>query len=35
MSFGEYVISTWFIQKTVKVDLDVRLNHAYLQDKQL
>jgi hypothetical protein len=30
MSFGESVISTGFIQKTIKVDLDVRINCAYL-----
>ena len=29
MSFGESVFSTGFIQKTVKVDLHVRINHAY------
>ena len=29
MSFGESVISAGFIKKTVKVDLDVRLNRAY------
>ena len=33
-SFGESVFSTGFIQKTVKVDLDVRLNRAYPQRKQ-
>ena len=32
-SFGESVISTGFIQKTIKVDLDVKLNHAYPQQK--
>ena len=31
MSFGESVFSTGFIQKTVKVDLHVRFNRAYLQ----
>ena len=31
MSFGESVISVGFIQKTIKVDLDVRVNHAYPQ----
>ena len=35
MSFGEYVFSVGFIQKTVKVDLDVGLNHDYPRDKQL
>jgi hypothetical protein len=35
MSFGESVFSAGFIQKTIKVDLDVRLNHDYSQDKQL
>ena len=34
MSFGESVFSVGFIQKTIKVDLDVRLNHAYPQQKQ-
>ena len=29
MSFVESVFSAGFIQKTVKVDLDVRLNRAY------
>ena len=29
MSFGESVISAGFIQKIIKVDLDVRVNHAY------
>ena len=29
MSFGESVISAGCIQKTIKVDLDVRVNHAY------
>ena len=29
MSFGESMISAGFIQKTIKVDLDVRVNHAY------
>jgi hypothetical protein len=29
MSFGETMISTGFIQKIVKVDLDVRINRAY------
>ena len=29
MSFGEYVFSTGFIQKTVKADLHVRINCAY------
>ena len=31
MSFGEYVFSAGFIQKTIKVDLDIRVNRAYLQ----
>ena len=35
MSFDESVFSIGFIQKTVKVDLDVRLNHDYPRDKQL
>ena len=30
MSFGESIFSTGFIQKTVKVDLHVRINLAYL-----
>ena len=34
MSFGESIFSTGFMQKTVKVDLDVRFNHAYPQRKQ-
>ena len=34
MSFGESVFSVGFIQKTVKVGLDVRLNRAYPQRKQ-
>ena len=29
-SFGESVIFAGFIQKTVKVDLDARVNHDYL-----
>ena len=33
MSFGESVFSRGFIQKTVKVDLHVRFNHAYPQWK--
>jgi hypothetical protein len=33
MSFGEFVFSAGFIQKTVKVDLDVRLNRTYPQRK--
>jgi hypothetical protein len=28
MSFGEYVISTGFNQKTIKADLHVRVNNA-------
>ena len=35
MSFGESAFSTGFIQKIVKVDLDVRSNHAYPWHKQL
>ena len=35
MSFGESMFSTRFIQKTIKVDIDVRSNHAYPQRKQL
>ena len=31
MGFGESMISTGFIQKTVKVDLHVRFNCAYPQ----
>jgi hypothetical protein len=31
MSFGEFVFSTGFIQKIIKVDLDVRFNCVYLQ----
>ena len=34
MSFGESIFSIGFIQKTVKVDQDVRLNRAYPQRKQ-
>ena len=30
MSFGESVFSAGFIQKTIKVDLHVRFNGAYL-----
>ena len=30
MSFGESVYSVEFIQKTIKADLYVRINHAYL-----
>ena len=29
MSFGESAISAGFIQKSIKVDLDVRVNRAY------
>jgi len=29
MSFDEFVFSAWFIQKTIKADLHVRINHAY------
>ena len=31
MIFGEFVIPAGFIQKTIKVYLDVRVNHAYPQ----
>ena len=31
MSFGESIFSAGFIQKTVKVDLDVRVIRAYPQ----
>ena len=31
MSFGEFLFSAGFILKTIKVDLDVRLNRAYPQ----
>jgi hypothetical protein len=31
MSFGEYLIFVGFIQKTIKVDLDARINRAYSQ----
>ena len=34
MSFGKSIFSAGFIQKTIKVDLDVRLNRAYPQRKQ-
>ena len=34
MSFGESVFSAGFIQKTVKVDQDIRLNRAYPLQKQ-
>ena len=34
MSFGESEFSAVFIQKTIKVDQDVRFNHAYPQRKQ-
>ena len=30
-SFGESIFFTGFIQKTIKVDLDVRLNYTYPQ----
>ena len=33
-SFGGSIFSAGFIQKTIKVDLDVRLNRAYPQQKQ-
>ena len=35
ISFGESVYSTGFIQKSIKVDLNVRINRNYLQRKQL
>ena len=35
MSFVESVFSAGFIQKIVKVDLNVKVNHAYLSRKQL
>ena len=31
MSFGEFVFSVGFIQKTIKVDLHVRFNYTYPQ----
>ena len=34
MSFGEFVFSAGFIQKTVKEDLDDRLNRTYPLRKQ-
>ena len=34
MSFGKSIFSVGFIQKTIKADLNVRLNHAYPQLKQ-
>ena len=34
MSFGESVFFVGFIQKTIKVNLDDRLNRAYPQRKQ-
>ena len=34
MSFGESIFSAGFIQKTIKADQDVRLNHTYPQRKQ-
>ena len=34
MSFGKSIFFVGFIQITVKVDLDVKLNHAYPQRKQ-
>jgi hypothetical protein len=34
MSFGESVFLAGFIQKTVKVHLDVRISHAYPKRKQ-
>ena len=33
MSFGEFVISAGFIQKTVKVNQIIQLNHVYPQRK--
>jgi hypothetical protein len=35
MSFGESMFSAGFIQKTVKVDPNVRFNRNYLRQKQL
>ena len=35
MSFGESVIAGGFIQKTIKVDLNVRFNRNYPWRKQL
>ena len=34
MSFGESVFSAGLIEKTIKVDPNVRINHNYLQQKQ-
>jgi len=34
MSFGEFIFSAGFIQKTIKVDQIIKLNHAYPQRKQ-
>ena len=31
MSFGEYVFSAGFIQKTIKEDLFIKANHVYSQ----
>jgi hypothetical protein len=31
MSLGESVFLVGFIQKTIKMDLNVRINHAYSQ----
>ena len=33
MSFSESVFSAWFILETVKEDQNVKLNHAYSQQK--
>jgi hypothetical protein len=35
MSFGESVFSAGFIQKTIKVDPNIRFNRNYLRQKQL
>ena len=34
MSFGESMFSAGFIKETIKVDLYVRINHAYPRHKQ-
>ena len=33
MSFGEFIFSSGFIQKTFKVDQIIKVNHAYPQQK--
>ena len=35
MSFGESVFLAEFIQKTVKVDLFIKVNHVFLRRKKL